>query len=284
MEQLDLVYILRAGSRWRNNELRYSLRSIEENFESPGKVFIVGVCPRWVDTKNVTFIQEDDPYGDKVRNAIHKIKRACKDDRISERFILMNDDFYFMKKIRAIKLFNRGTLFQAKRDHKTKAGYYYKAISNTYEMLLNLGIKFPMDFEMHCPIVFEKKKFLRVADRIEGSNRTYLFRSVYYNLNEEKSWRHTDVKIYNTNDLGKYQNADIVSSSDAVATDPKFQRWLARKFKKESKYELKKGNMYYATETINYGGKIYNPGDLIIEELPPTVVAANKLRRVDRTP
>lgn len=196
----------------------------------------------------------------------------------------MNDDFYFLKKIREVKLFNKGTLAKTMLDHKSKQGYYYKAISATHEMLVGLGIEKPLDFEMHCPIVFEKKKFLRVAETIEGRGKTCLFRSVYYNLNPEESSYRADVKVYNAGDLPKLQDEDMVSSGDGVATQPRFQRWLAGKFKEESKYELRKTDMFYATETIHMGGKIYNPGDLIIEELPRSVIVANKLRRTNRHP
>jgi hypothetical protein len=89
---MDVVYILRE---WYSDclELRYSLRSLE-NIEH-WKVFFIWWCPWWA--KNIVHIKAADPYQVKSLNALHKIKIACSDERISDDFILMNDDFYITR-------------------------------------------------------------------------------------------------------------------------------------------------------------------------------------------
>ena len=39
---MDVVYILGKGSVWKDNEIRYSLRSIEKHLTGFDRVFIVG--------------------------------------------------------------------------------------------------------------------------------------------------------------------------------------------------------------------------------------------------
>jgi hypothetical protein len=55
---IDVVYPLGTGSVWQDNELRYSLRSLEKNFPDLGRVYVVGHKPDWLG--NVEHI----PFGD----------------------------------------------------------------------------------------------------------------------------------------------------------------------------------------------------------------------------
>ena len=45
---VDLVYVLGKGSRWQDNELRFSLRSVSKNLSNVGQIFIVGQIPDFV--------------------------------------------------------------------------------------------------------------------------------------------------------------------------------------------------------------------------------------------
>ena len=100
----DIVYILRTDPRfYKNDDIKYSLRSLDKNFKGKGKVFIVGGRPNWINVNTVTHIYAEDKERNKLVNAIHKILIACKDKRISEDFILlMNDDFLFLKETKTI--------------------------------------------------------------------------------------------------------------------------------------------------------------------------------------
>jgi hypothetical protein len=55
---MDLVYVLGSGSRWGDNELRYSLRSVEKHLKGYNNVYLVGDKPDWV--RNVTHIPKQD--------------------------------------------------------------------------------------------------------------------------------------------------------------------------------------------------------------------------------
>lgn len=37
---MDILYVIGRGSKWENNELRYSLRSLEKNGINVGNIFI----------------------------------------------------------------------------------------------------------------------------------------------------------------------------------------------------------------------------------------------------
>ena len=79
---MDYVYICRSGD---NDELRYSLRSIEENMPD-GRVWVVGHRPLWYIGD---FIPVED-IGGKFDNIKNCIKVVAENQDISNNFILMN--------------------------------------------------------------------------------------------------------------------------------------------------------------------------------------------------
>lgn len=190
-EKLDLVYILGTGSHWQNNEIRYSLRSVEK-YLPHARVFIVGYKPRWA--KNVVHIDCRDPYRNKLQNSIYKTIRAAKDERIGERFVLMNDDFYFLKKVDRVKVFYRGTMAGSIKAHPNKCGYYFEAMRRTYAMLKEAGISDPKDYAVHYPMALEKKKIRKLASRFDYRKDGYLFRTVYANFYRLGGYPRNDAK------------------------------------------------------------------------------------------
>jgi hypothetical protein len=287
-QKIDLVYILTNASKWQNNEIRYSLRSVEKNLNMQiGKIFIVGYLPKFIETKEVWHIDTQDFYTNKLRNAVRKIKAACNDQRVSDRFILMNDDFFIMKKTDEIKYWIKGTLARAMRKYKAYKGYYYNAIRDTKNLLESMGIENPMDFEIHAPIIIEKKRFLDIDRKLDlESKRGLVFRSIYGNLNHIKGEIVPDVKIYGkqANKLDNFKNYNIISTDNKIVLDSKFQKWIGRKFKDISKYEKEKIGVYYSKTMFTYAGVTYNPGDVIrVGQLPEIIVKKNNLTLVKKS-
>jgi len=101
---IDLVYTIKANdSTWEDNELRYSLRSIEKYLSGVGQVFIIGDCPDFL--TNVIHIPATDEENRewKDRNIYRKLLIACNDVRISENFLFVNDDHYLTQPFEAGK-------------------------------------------------------------------------------------------------------------------------------------------------------------------------------------
>lgn len=281
MAKIDVVYILRnSGTRWRNEEIRYSLRALEKNI-IVGNVFIVGVLPKFIDESQVNLIKAEDPYSNKLRNAIHKISLACKDDRVSNDFILMNDDFFFLQHAETVEFFNKGKLANSKKNHSTHCGYYYRAICSTLDMLVKMGIQDPTDFEVHYPIIFNKEKFLKMVKNMQTDE--FLFRSVYGNTNKIKSTYRCDVKIFNREQLKRKMVNDLISVDETMATDPVFQKFIMIKYKTKSRFEKTPKMAYLTPVVFNYRGQQYNPGDIIVSnDLTEKVIKENKLKVVYR--
>lgn len=230
----DIVYILGTGSKWFNNEIRYSIRSLEKNLKNRGRIFIVGEWPHFLDTKRVIHIPAVDPAHHKLLNAMHKIRLACIDRRVSEEFILMNDDFFFLKSTDKITHYNMGTLKEGEENHRTKTGYYYRAIKETIEYLEKAGVKDPVSYELHYPMVINKEKFLEVIEPLYYAQKPVLFRSVYGNIYPTRSAKREDTKIYDLEDFKKMGKPDLISTDNKVCLEPEFQFWLRGKFSKKA--------------------------------------------------
>lgn len=274
--RLDLVYILGKGSRWADNEIRFSLRSAEKYLKF-GKVFIIGDKPEWM--TGVIHIKTTDSESNKLMNARKKYLIACKDKRISNQFILMNDDFFFLKDIEKIENYSRGTLEEMINKHPTKTGYYYKSLIDTKNKLYGLGFECPIDFEIHGPMVFDKEKLLTVIGIIgESKNHAYSLRSCYGNIAHLEPVKIMDFKAMNIAEFIFQTNKDreMLSISDGLVAEDEFRNWIGRKFKMPSSFEMDEGKgqstlpgraamklRYYAVTMFTYGSKMYNPGDII---------------------
>jgi hypothetical protein len=283
MAKRDLVYILRNSSVWQNNEIRYSIRSAEKNMPDIGKIFIVGFCPKFIDQSKIIFIKEKDPYTNKLKNAVHKLKVACEDKRLSQEFILMNDDFFILKKIDELKCYNRGKLKRSAERHQTHGGYYYKAIVDTINYLKDAGIRNPIDYEMHYPMIFDKSKFLKILIDLNRCERGFLFRSIYGNKEKVESEKRRDIKIYRNfgEDAKKlYEENEVISTDNRAALDTKFQKIMKRRFKKPSQFEANTKDLWRTPIAMCYAGKRYNPGDIIRANVPQSIILENKLKKV----
>lgn len=279
MEKIDLVYILGEGSQWGDNEIRYSLRSVETNVPDAGKIFIVGICPQFLDKTKVKHIVSDDPFNHKLKNAIWKLRIACLTSQISDDFMLMNDDFIFLRKLHEAPLYHRGYLRTMKRTHTTHGGYYYKAINDTIELLKEFSVEKPLNYEVHFPMVLNRKKFLKATDLVDFTRMGYLFRSFYGNYYHIGGQYRKDMKIYRWPDFFKTTGHDFISLDNKICEDPAFQKWIDRRFPERSIYEATPRRSYFVQALMNYDGKTYNPGDLIYGDLPKHIVAKNKLKK-----
>ena len=147
---MHFLYPLGWGSQWDNNELRYSLRSLEKNCPVSG-VTIVGNCPRWV--KGVQHIPFNPLDGSKISREYTAMLGAL--PFVPNEFIFMNDDFYVMEPMKEIELFHQGALRQVIKwaliDNPTGDDLYTVARQSTLDVLQEFCPE-PLDYELHVPM------------------------------------------------------------------------------------------------------------------------------------
>lgn len=180
---MDIVYICRFGP---NEELRYSLRSLVN--VPHDEVWVVGGKPNWY---NGNFIGVR-PMADKYAHARENLKRIVLDKRISEDFILMNDDFFIIEPIDQVDYFYGGDLVDKAKKYKQSFGMnsYTTILYETIKVLKNNNCPTTYDYAIHVPMVFNKSKLKRVLKH-PGS-----VRALYGNLYQVAGSKMEDVKVH----------------------------------------------------------------------------------------
>ena len=194
---MDLVYICRNDD---NEELRYSIRSAVKNLPHD-KIWVVGGKPDWYTGNYIKVSQTRSKYV----NARNNLKTICASEDISDSFILMNDDFYIINKVAFVPYMYSGTL-DAKikiREDLFTGNSYITLLRQTLSVLSRRSKNPILDYELHVPMVMEKKKLSKVL-KFSG-----LWRSVYGNMFEVGGNQIKDVKVYNKTDKFYTTSYDI---------------------------------------------------------------------------
>jgi hypothetical protein len=181
---MDLVYICRDGE---NEELRYSIRSAVKNLPHD-KIWVVGGKPDWYTGNYIQVDQRKDKY----RNARENLKAIVASKEISESFVLMNDDFYIINKISTIPYMHAKTLDDKikSRDDQFSGNSYMNILRKTLFILSKRATGPVLDYELHVPMIMEKKKLASIL-KFMG-----LWRSIYGNMFGVGGVEITDVKVY----------------------------------------------------------------------------------------
>jgi hypothetical protein len=164
----------------------------------------------------------------------------CSSPQISNKFVLMNDDFYIIKKINNIGTFHGGYLLNKINLYQKLNGnsQYTRKLSGTYKKLRALGFENPLDYELHVPMIMEKEKLRIVLELLDQ----FLWRSIYGNKFDVGGTQMEDVKVYNSGPLVlKSYNLNIddhtyLSSADS-SFNSIFNKILKDKFNKKTRFE-----------------------------------------------
>jgi hypothetical protein len=197
---MDALYILGFGSPWENNELRFSLRSLERHVRGIDRVFVVGENPGFLSERVVHHYATDPSTTNKEFNIAAKIYVACEQTAISDEFFFLNDDHIFAKDVdaTAYPYYWKGDLFESGACQKT--GQYGRSLRATAEYLRSRGAE-TRHFDLHTPIVYNKKKFLDLRPAWQASQSSgcgFVVKSTYANLaGVEPGPRVPDLKFFN---------------------------------------------------------------------------------------
>jgi len=228
---MHYVYVCGPGE---NESLKYSLRSLEKNMPE-GKVWVVGYKPDWYQGN---FIKIENINKNKFDNIKNCLKRIIKSRKISKNFILMNDDFFAIRKIKDIPIVYSGLLEDKIKEYYILgyASKYTKLLQQTLKDLRAAGVQNPLDYDVHFPLLINKKQLKKTIDK------AYFPRSAYGNLASIGGVKNKDVKYYSRGPLASrspnLEDPNIVF----VSTEPGSFEYLKTKyfntlFDKPSKYE-----------------------------------------------
>lgn len=199
----DVVYILGRGSRWENNEIRYSLRSIEKHLKNFGNIYIVGELPEFL--KDIRHISCADDNFCKENNIYFKVLRACQERDISNQFLFFNDDHFLMQDFDAdtFPYFHKGDLVETIKRLNNK---YRRCCLRTARTLHTLRLP-TNNFDTHTPILYDKHLFIDRMTKFEwGLQVGYILKSLYCNVLKIEGVREADCKINRKMSLEELDN------------------------------------------------------------------------------
>lgn len=233
----DILYIKGQTSINGDEELRYSLRSLERYGCYYKRIFITGECPDFIDQRKVIYTKEQD-IGCPMINHWWKVHQTIKKTDISPNFVLMYDDIFFMgvQDMTKIPYYFKGFLGNARNG----GTLYQESLRNAEQWLLNKG-RSTFDFELHKPIIYNRKNFLKlekIFGPMKDENPAMAVRSIYGNLfvkyptyQEDIKIREADVRVENLSALHS-----CFSVSDKAFTCHVLP-WCKEHFQTKGRYE-----------------------------------------------
>lgn len=177
--KIDVVYTLGDGSKWEDNELRYSLRSLEKYFEDIGDVWIVGAKPPWL--QNINHIPFPHNYrSNKDANLISAMIRVCLEKELSTNFVFMNDDQCLLSPMKKedFKPYYIRDLSKTVEWEETR---WQRRLKRTFEKLQSEN-KPGYHLDAHIPDMYDKTKCPEVMLNYDyGTDNGYTINTLYLN-------------------------------------------------------------------------------------------------------
>ena len=231
MKKYDIVYILKNDVK--PDEIRYSLRSIEQNLEH-GNVWFFGGMPAGIYPDRAYLMQQKGVL--KWEKARSSLVKACECPEVSERFWLFNDDFFVLRPVTSdTPMFGgllRDHILSVEHRHGDKRTGYTRALRYCEQTLQDAELT-TFDYALHVPMIVDKKKMLEALKTFPDCP---MFRSIYGNYAEVGGIQHDDVKIVSL--TGRIPDgADFVSTNDGSFHLGIVGKQLRGMFRNKCKYE-----------------------------------------------
>lgn len=219
-----------------DEELRYTLRSMEVHLFGAEHVWIIGDAPKWLyKAENLTIIPHLDLYPEEKfrdRNMVNKLLTARSISDIPEVFLVGHDDNFILAPcdIDIWPWYHCGSDWKASGD-------YAKTVTNTRELL---GSRVN-NYDVHAPHIMSKSRMEVLKDVNWKIEYGYCIKTLYCVRNNIDGEFCTDLKIRAQYDLPEIERRITAGrrffSCHDMAFTPGVRQWLKLRFPNPSKYE-----------------------------------------------
>lgn len=214
-------------SAWDNNEIRYSLRSLDKAYPVDWLGITGPEVPAFL--SGITHIKvRHEPMLGKCWNTQRQTLDACLLPGTPEHLVLMNDDFIVRAPWSGYTT-HRGPLQAHRSVHR-----WTQSLTDTRTWLQARGIADPLCFEGHTPMPFEKSKAIPILYELLSTGKDLQFRSAYGNLTGVKGVRSPNAK---RRDPAKWPEDFPFWSLSGTPTG-KAMRFLEKSFPAPSRWEV----------------------------------------------
>jgi hypothetical protein len=224
------AYFVRPGDD--NDELRYSLRSLEAHLPPAETVWIVGYKPNWL--TGVEFIPGN-RFPTKERNVYDNVRLICDHPDMPAEVVIMNDDFIALEP--AIpRMAYRATLAAHIASLRNR-GTWYQSLVNARDWLTQQGHTGLLSYELHRPFPVNTQRMGQVLEEAAGVDPSCppQWRTIYGNRWACPGVLDSDGKVYGSST--PVPSGPWLSTTDQSFTHPRVQRLLTATFEKPSRWE-----------------------------------------------
>ena len=229
----DIVYLVKQAAV--NEELRYSLRSVEQNFPHRS-VWFYGGCPDGIEPDHYCYVDQEAIDGPKWYKTTAMLEMACRNEKISKHFWLFNDDFFIMEPAPAtVWNWYNGSMADRILEIEEKRGSrsnYSNMLRDTRRILISEGMP-TKNYAVHTPMLINREAALETIKKFRGCP---MFRCLYGNMYDIGNVDKPDVKardILEEPCLSSW----CISTSDRTFTDGLAGRRIMDRLRTPSKWE-----------------------------------------------
>ena len=226
---MDIIYTVGLGSNWENNELRYSLRSLEKYGRNYDRVFVVGELPGFLSDKVIKV-----PYRETTDNGeynnISKIYFVMKTYNIDDYICFMQDDIIFQKEYDFSKPIWTYThdIYKYETDDE-----FYQMLNRTRDKLLSKN-KTIYECVTHHPFYYKLSEIQNVRELLHLKSDLHNF-SYYVNMNDIIPVPSYNAKFNSIEKLS--EDMPVISLSEKMSNEDMYS-YLNERFDKKSKFEI----------------------------------------------
>lgn len=225
----DIVYILKHDVA--ADELRYSLRSVCENFCYRDVWFYCG-CPDGImPDHHIAFEQVGTS---KWERSCSTLRAICGNDDITPSFYLFNDDFFIIEPYEQDMAITDRSIWHHAFDIMERHGRsaYVSRLLDTARWLEEHGYP-TVNYSTHTPLLVNRATALEVIDGVPSE---ILFRSVYGNVSGTPYADRGDGKIVSRSALPE-PGCPVISTTDKSFRDGEVGKWVRERFAEPCRYE-----------------------------------------------
>ena len=247
---IKVMYVLGTGSKHDNQELRWSLRSLEKFCQDDIEPVIVGSVPDWFTGE---FVKCDDKTPRKNINILHKVCKGIESGIVKGEFLFSSDDhilvnpYSFEKGPRWIK----NPMLKALPESGVPSGWNRLTDATLWTLL---GCGYPaIDFEQHFNTYMNTEVVGDVLNIVEYAESHNLFKkgilvpSVFNNaaiangdhrpMGFKKDYKLDNVSKEDLDGILAEEDCYGISISDKAFESAAFMECMKEMFPKKSKWE-----------------------------------------------
>ena len=181
-KKIDVVYPFLAEEGDCYEELRYSLRSLQNLYEKQVNVWIVGDKPDWLNLDTANYLPHKKSSTSRYIDSRAKVKLAAEHPQMGSHFIYMNDDLFLMRPVVTAFLgipryiadyTGRLDSFEVFYD------YHQHELKGLQELKKR---KLPLqNFNLHWPYVHNTENFLQMYEQFRLDEEGHNHETLYFN-------------------------------------------------------------------------------------------------------